>query len=77
MTETHEKNPLFARAPEVAAQIVYAIDRGRSEAYVPRSRCHAILETKCTARESFRLSAPSCVLKPRRMPRPGVRRGRP
>lgn len=35
MTETHEKNLLFARAPQVAAQIVRAIDRGRFEAYVP------------------------------------------
>lgn len=35
MTETHTKNLLFARAPEVAAQIVRAVERGTKEAYVP------------------------------------------
>ncbi len=35
MTATHEKNLLFSRAPEVARQIVRALDRGLSEAYVP------------------------------------------
>lgn len=35
MTESHRKNLLFARAPEVARQIVRTIDRGRQEAYVP------------------------------------------
>ncbi len=35
MTATHEKNRLFARADEVAAGIVAAIDAGRAEAYVP------------------------------------------
>jgi len=35
MTETHTKNRLFARAPDVARQIVQVIERGRAEAYVP------------------------------------------
>jgi short-subunit dehydrogenase len=35
MTATHQKNRLFARADEVAAGIVAAIDAGRAEAYVP------------------------------------------
>jgi decaprenylphospho-beta-D-erythro-pentofuranosid-2-ulose 2-reductase len=36
MTVSHEKNRLFARADEVAKQIVRAMDARRSEAYVPR-----------------------------------------
>ncbi len=35
MTASHEKNLLFSRPPEVARQIVRAIDRRRREAYVP------------------------------------------
>ncbi len=35
MTTTHEKNALFGRAPQVAAQIVTAMDARRAEAYVP------------------------------------------
>jgi short-subunit dehydrogenase len=36
MTETHEKNALFATAPDVAAGIVRAMDARRREAFVPR-----------------------------------------
>lgn len=35
MTETHKKNLLFARSPDVAEGVVRAIERGLSEAYVP------------------------------------------
>ena len=35
MTATHEKTRLFARADQVAADIVAAVDAGRAEAYVP------------------------------------------
>jgi short-subunit dehydrogenase len=35
MTATHEKTRLFARADDVAAGIVAAIDAGRAEVYVP------------------------------------------
>jgi short-subunit dehydrogenase len=35
MTATHDKTPLFARAADVAAGIVAAIDAGRAEVYVP------------------------------------------
>jgi short-subunit dehydrogenase len=35
MTTTHEKTRLFARADQVAADIVAAVDAGRAEAYVP------------------------------------------
>jgi short-subunit dehydrogenase len=35
MTASHHKNLLFARAPDVAAAIVAAIDGNRAEAYVP------------------------------------------
>ncbi len=35
MTATHHKNVLFARSPDVARQIVRAIDRDLPEAYVP------------------------------------------
>ncbi|HEY6882202.1 MAG TPA: SDR family NAD(P)-dependent oxidoreductase [Polyangiales bacterium] len=36
MTVDHEKNLLFAKAPDVARGIRRAIERGQSEAYVPR-----------------------------------------
>jgi short-subunit dehydrogenase len=36
MTVDHPKNLLFSRSPEVARQVVRAIDRGVFEAYVPR-----------------------------------------
>jgi NAD(P)-dependent dehydrogenase (short-subunit alcohol dehydrogenase family) len=36
MTASHQKNLLFSRAPEVARQIVRAVDRDLSQAYVPR-----------------------------------------
>lgn len=36
MTASHEKNPLFGKVPEVARDIVHAIDTKASEAYVPR-----------------------------------------
>lgn len=36
MTESHEKNRLFARAPDVARDIVRAMDARRREAFVPR-----------------------------------------
>ncbi len=35
MTIDHRKNALFARTPDVARDILRAIERGRSEAYVP------------------------------------------
>jgi short-subunit dehydrogenase len=35
MTATHEKTRLFARAGQVADDIVAAVDAGRAEAYVP------------------------------------------
>ena len=35
MTATHEKTRLFARADQVAAGVIAAIDAGRAEAYVP------------------------------------------
>jgi short-subunit dehydrogenase len=35
MTASHHKTPLFARAEDVAAGIVAAIDAGRAEVYVP------------------------------------------
>lgn len=35
MTTSHEKNALFGKVPAVAAQIVAAMDAGKSEAYVP------------------------------------------
>jgi decaprenylphospho-beta-D-erythro-pentofuranosid-2-ulose 2-reductase len=36
MTTDHEKNLLFAKAPDVARGIARAIERGEAEAYVPR-----------------------------------------
>jgi short-subunit dehydrogenase len=36
MTESHEKNRLFAQAPQVAKDIVHAMDARRREAFVPR-----------------------------------------
>lgn len=35
MTTTHEKNALFSKSPDVAKQIVRAIEAGVAEAYVP------------------------------------------
>lgn len=35
MTTTHKKHALFGKPPAVAAQIVAAVDAGKSEAYVP------------------------------------------
>ena len=35
MTATHDKNALFARAPEVARTIVARVDRGEGPTYVP------------------------------------------